>query len=487
LNVGRLFAVAFSPDSRLLAGGAWDGSVRVWDVPTGKELLHLDRHQGPVRRVVFSPDGKWLASAGKPPGLCLWQLPTGRLTRTLGPAKQEFADVAFSPDGTKVGGVGRGKLYVWDLSGKDNWSDGGDHRHSRLAFPGPDSVSSISFKPVARGNVPGNVFEENGYLRSWSLPSGKELSTHALGSDAALGSVTFSPDGRLVALQTVTGTTQDQEIKYLQAFPLEPAPEIHLAGLAVSAVCISPDRRMLALTGDSWAREGDRGPKFIRVFEIASGRERCRFRSVDQGKLSQAISPDGRTLASGSIDVTAVLWDLTGGQAREKHTPSAADLARLWDDLKGADAAVAYRSHWKLAAAAEQAVPLLAQRLRPAAAPDPKRLAALVGDLADSHFQKRSRASAELLKLEELAEPALRAALRGGADLDVRRRIEQLLKKVEQPSPERLRQLRAVEVLEHTATPAARALLGELAKGAPEASLSRAAHEACRRLERRIP
>jgi hypothetical protein len=243
---------------------------------------------------------------------------------------------------------------------------------------------------------------------------------------------------------------------------------------------------MLALTGDSWAREGDRGPKFIRVFEIASGRERCRFRSADQGKLSLAIAPDGRTLASGSIDVTAVLWDLTGGQARAKHTLSAADLARLWDDLKGADAAAAYRSHWKLTAAAEQAVPLLAQRLRPAATPDPKRLAALVGDLADKRFRERARASEELLKLEELAEPALRAALRG-AGLDVRRRIEQLLKKVEQPSPERLRQLRAVEVLEHTATPAAHVLLRELAKGAPDASLSHAAHEACRRLERRSP
>jgi hypothetical protein len=42
-------------------------------------------------------------------------------------------------------------------------------------------------------------------------------------------------------------------------------------------------------------------------------------------------------------------------------------------------------------------------------------------------------------------------------------------------------------VLEHTATPAALALLRELARGAPAASLSRAAHEACRRLERRSP
>jgi hypothetical protein len=481
LNVGRLFAVAFSPDGRLLAGGGWDGSVRLWDVTTGKELLRLDRHRGPVRRVVFSPDGKWLASAGRPPGLCLWRLPAGRPARTLGPAKQEFADVAFSPDGTKLGGVSRGRLYVWGLTGKILWSDGGGRNHSRLAFPGPDSVASIAFKPVA----PGNALEQNGYLSAWSLPSGKGLYSRALGSDAALGSATFSPDGRLVALRTVTRNPPSEAITYLRASRSEPAREIHLAGVAVSAVCISPDRRMLALTGDSW--EGDRGPKLIRVFEVASGRERCRFRSADQGKLSLAISPDGRTLASGSIDVTAVLWDLTGGQAREKRAPGAADLGKLWADLGGGDAAVAYRAHWRLAAAAGQAVPLLAHRLRPAAAPDPKRLAALVGDLADKRFRKRARAGAELRTLEELSEPALRGALRGGAGLEVRRRVELLLKKLEQPSPDRLRQLRAVEVLEHAATPAARALLRDLAQGAPAASLTRAAREACHRLEGRLP
>src|SRR5437879_2224004 len=61
-NLGRVFALAYSADSRLLAGGAWDGSIRVWEAASAKELLLLHEHKGPVRKLAFSRDGKWLAS-----------------------------------------------------------------------------------------------------------------------------------------------------------------------------------------------------------------------------------------------------------------------------------------------------------------------------------------------------------------------------------------------------------------------------------------
>jgi len=51
--------------------------------------------------------------------------------------------------------------------------------------------------------------------------------------------------------------------------------------------------------------------------------------------------------------------------------------------------------------------------------------------------------------------------------------------------PRELRALRAVEVLEWIATKEARSLLLELGKGAPEASLTREAAAACKRLEGR--
>src|SRR5579871_3941698 len=71
-NVGRVFTVAFSPDGKTLAAGAWDGSIRLWEVATCKEICQLVGHNGWVRSVVFFPDGKTLASGGKDKVIRLW-------------------------------------------------------------------------------------------------------------------------------------------------------------------------------------------------------------------------------------------------------------------------------------------------------------------------------------------------------------------------------------------------------------------------------
>jgi WD40 repeat protein len=57
--------LAFSPDGRVLASGAWDRTVKLWDVKTGKELRTFFGHDEQVSALVFSPDGKTLASAAE--------------------------------------------------------------------------------------------------------------------------------------------------------------------------------------------------------------------------------------------------------------------------------------------------------------------------------------------------------------------------------------------------------------------------------------
>jgi WD40 repeat protein len=482
-NLGRVFALAFSSDGRLLASGAWDGSIRVFEIATGKQRLLLHEHAGPVRKLAFSRDGHWLASAGKAPGVCLWDLQSGKLATVLGSAKNDVGDVDISPDGMQVAANVRGTLHVWDRHGKELWSQGDDRLHLRLAFHGDDALTSIYLKPVNRAR--NQVFPANdshAYLTRWELPSGKEAQTRDLGQLGPRITPSLGPGG-LVVQHTVIQFGRQEAIGFLRTEPGQPVRNFDLAGQNVSALAISPDGRMLALTGDAWAANGD-APKFIRVFEIATGQERCSFQSLDRGQLSLAFSPDGRTLGSGSLDVTVLLWDLTRGEAKEKPVADA-ELVTLWNDLKGPDAVAAYRAHWKLVAGAEQAVPFVRRHLRPAAAPDPKRLAALVRNLGDDQFETRRQAHAELRKFEDLAEPALRAGLRTGDSLEVQRRIEDLLKQIDQVSSERLAQLRAIEALEHMQSSAAGALLHELAQGFPAASATRAAAEACGRLKHR--
>ena len=59
-----VMVLAFSPDSRILASGSYGGTVRLWEVATGRERRVFRGHQGSVVALRFSPDGRRLISGG---------------------------------------------------------------------------------------------------------------------------------------------------------------------------------------------------------------------------------------------------------------------------------------------------------------------------------------------------------------------------------------------------------------------------------------
>jgi hypothetical protein len=197
-----------------------------------------------------------------------------------------------------------------------------------------------------------------------------------------------------------------------------------------------------------------------------------------------SFAPDGRRLASGSYDGTALIWEVfdTG-----RPDATDADVAAWWNDLADKPAK-AHQAVGALAVARSTAA-FLAKRLTPVEAPDDQRLARLVANLDGERFQDREAATKELERLNAVAEPALRRALKADPSPEARRRIERLLEKLAKlvDDPELLRALRAVEVLERAGSPEALKLLQSLAKGAPDARLTREARAALDRLAKRVP
>jgi hypothetical protein len=246
-------------------------------------------------------------------------------------------------------------------------------------------------------------------------------------------------------------------------------------------LAFSPDGRTLA-----WAAE--RGPA-VHLVELASGRERHRFRGHGGPVKTLTFSADGNALVSGSEDTTALVWDLAGkcGTPREAVKPD--DGESYWGDLAADDPARAYRAMRRLGASPAEAVAVVRRRLQPTHAVDEKRVAGLLADLDSNEFAVRESAQKELEKFGEVAAPACRKTLRGDPSAEVRRRLDALLEKeareAREPSPDRLRALRAVEILERIGTPEAQQALRLLAAGAPGARLTREAKASLERLARR--
>jgi WD40 repeat protein len=118
---GYVYRAAVSPDGRFLAATRPGGSIQVFEVATGQEVLHLKRLKAGVGALAFSPDGATLAWGGgtDDPTIHLTEVATGRerhaLTGHFGPVRT----LNFSADGTTLVSTSEDSTALaWDLTGR---------------------------------------------------------------------------------------------------------------------------------------------------------------------------------------------------------------------------------------------------------------------------------------------------------------------------------------------------------------------------------
>jgi RNA polymerase sigma factor (sigma-70 family) len=540
--------LAFSPDGKRLAVGAFGCGVRLFDPATGKELgAGTAGHRTAVRALGLSSDGKTLVTYARGDAVRFWDLASGKEVRKVA-IPGGAASAALSPDGATLASVtGSGatgfKLMLYDtatgrprgqqLRGSEGLApalafspDGrylaarGDRRRAvRLwdaatgkELPTPEGEElkpaeamaliarttrvphdELAFSPDGRYLA---MADSQDQLALFEVASGARLRSFVLAPGQVVSRFGFAPDGHSLAAlnrdgtvtlyETTTGRKRARFGKAVKA--RGDGPTVFAGGMPAPTAGAAEAEYGLAFSSDGrLLAAGGPGPE-IRLWDVLTGQELGTFRGHQGGITSLAFTPDGKRLISGSLDSTALAWDMTGPARalcpeRGKLADGAAD--RLWAELAGEDAERAFAAIRALCDAPADAVALLKQRLRPVDAPDPRAVAKLLQNLNAKEFAVRSRAMAELEKLGDLIGPAARRALEDQPMLEARQRLEQILKKLRERAVrgEALAALRGVEVLEHLGTAPARQVLQSLAEGAAGARLTEAAREALRRLK----
>ncbi|PSC74984.1 WD repeat-containing 61 [Micractinium conductrix] len=112
-----VLSVAYSPDGRRIAAGGMDGTVAVFDAPTGKLLHTLDGHFKPVRDLTFTPDSKQVITACDDNHAHMYDAEHGELIEAFSGHESWVLSVSAHPGGNAFAtGSSDGKVKLWDLA-----------------------------------------------------------------------------------------------------------------------------------------------------------------------------------------------------------------------------------------------------------------------------------------------------------------------------------------------------------------------------------
>ena len=288
-----VMSVAYSSDGARLAGWGTDGTIKIWEVSSGR-MVADKAHPGDVTAGAWSPDDNRLAAGHDDGSVTISGIHAGDEIATLRGHSAIVLNLAWSSDGTQLATTSFDcTVRIWEIASEKTVV--GPLRHTHI-------TTSVAWDPNGKRLATGSMDQT---VKIWDTATGREELT-LRGHVDAVSSLAFGPEGRLASggndgSVRIWSSIRDQESSTLPGH----APR-------ATSVSWSPDGKLLASGGDDGK---------IRIWEPTAHRELRAIKAHDQGKVSQlwglirslAWSPDGKQLASAGLDCTAKVWDVASG------------------------------------------------------------------------------------------------------------------------------------------------------------------------------
>ncbi|MFG1687160.1 NACHT and WD repeat domain-containing protein [Nonomuraea sp. NPDC049269] len=287
-----VMALEFSPDGSIIATGSDDGTARLWDTATRRQLgapITRPKYECSDVELAFSPDGRTLATA------CLSTIRFYDVAthHELGaPLKHEevVSAIAYNPDGkTFVTGDFRGVVRQWDVA---------THRPHGTPMGRPDNgpqLSSIIQEVAFSRDGKTLATAGNVTARLWDTATSRQIGTPFARHAKGVTGVAISPDGA-----TLATVGYDRTARLWNIATRKQTGVLKERSALFNAIAFSPDGTRLATAGS--------GGRTV-LWDTASRQQLVALADNLSGVARVAFSPDGKLLAAASDDGVVRLAD----------------------------------------------------------------------------------------------------------------------------------------------------------------------------------
>lgn len=320
IHQAGIYSIAMQTEEKNLITSGMDAKVFTWDLESGIPNLettlmpaHLPGQPLVKQILAISADGK-LAVAPHYPTPEVFDLTTGtsQYVVPLPSAPPARVSINPSPDGTKLIAVSRqvdrrrlGACVVWDLATRQRLGEF-DAEPSGAPEP-PTAVLSPDSTRVALVTVRNNLGKASLLFVGYDLKTGKKLAEVEepvlLGGQVSI----VAADNEWLVVASVAGRVwkvnyaKGEIGKDIDSVPMRGEPPIH------GPIVFSPDGKRFAIgvVGQQYTTYG------VRVYDWPQGKLLATFIGHRGPVTAQRFSSDGKFLASGSLDTSVLLWDLS--------------------------------------------------------------------------------------------------------------------------------------------------------------------------------